>query len=469
MDSAAQAHSERAYNPITDGVIWKQLLVFFFPILLGTFFQQLYNTADAVIVGQFVGKQALAAVGGVTGTLINVIVNLFVGVASGTTVVVAQQYGAQNFAGVRRTVHTSLAMALVGGAGLMALGLVFARAALVAMGTPSDVLEHASVYLRVYFIGTIPSFIYNVGAGVLRAVGDTKRPLYFLAAACSLNIVLDLVFVVGMNMGVLGAALGTIMSQLLSAVLTMMALMRTTRVYRVILSEIRFSAHALRAVLAVGIPAGLQSNMYAISNIIIQTGINSFGTDTAAAWTAFGKIDGFFWMISGAYGIAITTFAGQNFGAGLMGRVRKSVRVCSAMTIGTSIAVSVLVCAFAAPLLGIFTSDAAVLDIGLTMIYHMSPFYFTFVLVEILSGAIRGCGDALRPMLITGSGICLLRVIWLLVLLPLRHELTTILYSYPISWALTSALFLVYYRRGHWMRPQSALQQAAAREQSDAG
>ena len=315
MDSAAQAHSERAYNPITDGVIWKQLLVFFFPILLGTFFQQLYNTADAVIVGQFVGKQALAAVGGVTGTLINVIVNLFVGVASGTTVVVAQQYGAQNFAGVRRTVHTSLAMALVGGAGLMALGLVFARAALVAMGTPSDVLEHASVYLRVYFIGTIPSFIYNVGAGVLRAVGDTKRPLYFLAAACSLNIVLDLVFVVGMNMGVLGAALGTIMSQLLSAVLTMMALMRTTRVYRVILSEIRFSAHALRAVLAVGIPAGLQSNMYAISNIIIQTGINSFGTDTAAAWTAFGKIDGFFWMISGAYGIAITTFAGQNFGA----------------------------------------------------------------------------------------------------------------------------------------------------------
>ena len=290
MDSAAQAHSERAYNPITDGVIWKQLLVFFFPILLGTFFQQLYNTADAVIVGQFVGKQALAAVGGVTGTLINVIVNLFVGVASGTTVVVAQQYGAQNFAGVRRTVHTSLAMALVGGAGLMALGLVFARAALVAMGTPSDVLEHASVYLRVYFIGTIPSFIYNVGAGVLRAVGDTKRPLYFLAAACSLNIVLDLVFVVGMNMGVLGAALGTIMSQLLSAVLTMMALMRTTRVYRVILSEIRFSAHALRAVLAVGIPAGLQSNMYAISNIIIQTGINSFGTDTAAAWTAFAAV-----------------------------------------------------------------------------------------------------------------------------------------------------------------------------------
>ncbi len=450
-------------------MIWKQLLFFFFPILLGTFFQQLYNTADAVIVGQFVGKQALAAVGGVTGTLINVIVNLFVGIASGTTVVVAQQYGAKNFDGVRRTIHTSIAVAIVGGAGLMALGLIAAKGALLAMGTPADVLDYASVYLRVYMLGIIPSFIYNIGAGILRAVGDTKRPLYFLMAACLLNIVLDLVFVVGLGMGVLGAALATISSQVLSAVLTLMVLTRTTRVYRLIWSDVRFSKNALRAVLIVGIPAGLQSNMYAISNILIQAGINSFGTDTVAAWTAFGKIDGFFWMISGAYGIAITTFAGQNFGAGRIDRVRKSVRVCCGMTVGTAVLLSVLVCTFAAPLLEIFTADAAVVETGLLMIRYMSPYYVTFVLVEILSGAIRGCGEAIRPMFITGSGICLLRIVWMFAVLPFRREITTILISYPVSWVFTSVLFLLYYRYGRWMHARQPLAAAAAVEQSDAG
>ena len=438
------------FNPITDGVIWKQLLVFFFPILLGTFFQQLYNTADAVIVGQFVGKEALAAVGGATGTILSIIVNLLVGVASGTTVIVAQFYGARNYEGVGRAVHTSVALSLAGGAVLMVIGLLISDWALTAMGTTPDVMDYASTYLRIYFLGTIPSFLYNTGAGILRAVGDTKRPLYYLIAACLLNIVLDLIFVAGLGMEVLGVALATILSQTLSAVLTCISLIRAKGPYRVFVKRIRFYKQELKSVLFVGIPAGLQSNMYAISNLLIQAGVNSFGTDTMAAWTAFGKIDGFFWMISGAFGIAITTFAGQNYGAGRIDRVRRSTWICAGMQSGVAVFMSVFMCSCAPWLIRIFTQDEAVIQIGLVMAWYMMPFYICFVLVEVLSGAIRGCGDALRPMIIVGLGVCLFRVVWMFVALPIRHELDSILVSYPVSWVITSLLFLAYYKWGHW-------------------
>ena len=440
------------YNPITEGVVWKQLLIFFFPILFGTFFQQLYNTADAVIVGQFMGKEALAAVGGATGTLLSVIVNLLVGIASGTTVVVAQLYGARNTDGVRRAVHTSVAMSLAGGAILMVIGLICADWALAAMGTTTDVMGYASTYLRVYFLGTIPSFLYNVGSGILRAIGDTKRPLYYLIAACMLNIVLDIVFVALLGMGVLGVALGTILSQTLSAVLTFITLFRTKEAHQVILRQVRFHKAEFKSILLVGIPAGLQSNMYAISNILIQSGINSFGTDTMAAWTAFSNLDGFFWMISVAFGIAITTFAGQNYGAGRIDRVHRSVKVCTGMEAGAAVFMSILMCTCAPWLIRIFTQDEAVIEIGLVMMQYMMPFYIAFVLIEVLSGAIRGCGEALRPMLLVGGGVCLFRVIWMFVALPIRHELGVILVSYPISWVLTSLLFLIYYKRGRWIR-----------------
>ena len=246
MQDAAAKPAEYQ-NPIVTGVIWKQLLMFFFPILLGTFFQQLYNTVDAVIVGQFVGKQALAAVGGVTGTLINLLVNLFVGIASGTTVVVAQKYGAADHDGLRRTVHTSVAMAFVGGALLMLIGFAAARPALAAMGTPQDVMEYAATYMTVYLTGVIPSFLYNIGAGVLRAVGDTKRPLYFLIAACLCNIVLDLLFVVVLHLGVLGVGIATVISQVVSAVLVVLALMRTPHSFRLNWREVRFQRAALLA------------------------------------------------------------------------------------------------------------------------------------------------------------------------------------------------------------------------------
>ena len=442
-------------NRALTGPVHREILYFFFPILFGTFFQQLYNTADAVIVGQVVGTQALAAVGGATGVLSNFVVNLFVGIASGATVVTAQHYGAGNFSGVRRTVHTAMALSFAGGAALTALGLLASRGALAALGTPEDVLPMAQTYLRIYFLGVIPSFVYNVGSGVLRAVGDTKRPLYFLIIACLVNIALDLAFVAGLKMGVAGAALATILSQLVSALLMLRALTHTTRVYRYIPADTRFDKNTLRSLLNVGIPAGLQSNLYTVSNMLIQFVINSFGTGVVAAWTAYGKIDSFFWMVTGAYGIAVTTFAGQNYGAGRLDRVRAGVRVTLTMDVATAVVMSGAFYAFAPQLLSIFTRDASVVAIGATMARFLPMFYVLYTPIEAMAGAVRGCGEAVVPAALVALGVCVLRVVWVMIFVPLHRDLMTLMVSYPVSWGLTAVLFIVYYRR--FMRRRAEL------------
>ena len=448
---------EPVANPIIHGVIWKQLLRFFFPILFGTFFQQLYNTVDAIVVGQFVGKQALAAVGGGTSNLVSIVVNLFVGIAAGTTVVVAQSMGSGDLQKLRRTVHTSAAMALVGGAVFTVLGIALARPALVAMDTPPDVLDYAVEFLVAYCLGMIPAFFYNVGAGILRAMGDTRRPLYFLIAACGVNIVLDLLFVAVLQLGTMGAGLATMLSEWVSAFLVFLSLSRGEGPARLELRELRLEWRVLVPVLIVGLPAGLQSNMYSISNVILQSSINSFGTDTVAAWTSFTKVDSFFWMIMSAYGISVTTFAGQNFGAGLYQRVHKSVQVCLSMSAATAVGMSALMLACSGPLLGMFTRDEQVLSIATMMARHMIPFYVTYVCVEVMSGAIRGCGQAVIPMVLTGCGVCGLRILWVFLVIPFHRSLSTLLASYPLSWTVTSLCFVVYYLLGSWMPKQGRL------------
>ena len=439
---------------ITEGPIWRHLLSFFFPILLGTFFQQLYNTVDAIIVGNFVGTEALAAVGGPAAVLINFLVNLFVGLSSGATVIVAQYYGARQMQELRRTVHTALALAIAAGLGIMILGIALSYPAMVLMGTPAEVMDYSLIYLRIYCVGSIASFLYNVGSSVLRAIGDTKRPLYFLIAACLTNIVLDLVFVVGFGLEVLGVALATVLSQMVSAVLVMLVLCRPDSIFCIARKEIRFHPDILKSILRIGLPTGLQSDMYTISNMLIQSCINSFGTSTMAAWTAFCKLDAFYWMISGAFGISITTFVGQNFGAQRYDRVRKSVRVCLLLSLVTAILVSGLYALGAQPLLRMFSTDTQVIDIGTFILWRMSPFYFTFICVEVMAGAIRGTGDSLKPMLLTCGGVCVLRVVWIFTVLPLDRTLGTLLLSYPMTWSITSLLFIIYYVRGNWMRRQ---------------
>lgn len=446
MEKIEKMEKKIEVNQITEGVIWKQLLIFFFPILFGTFFQQLYNTIDAVIVGKYVGKEALAAVGGTTGTLINLLVGFFVGLSSGASVIISQYYGAKNEEKVKEAVHTAVAFSITGGIILMILGMIGAPIALEAMGTPEDIMNYAVVYIRIYFAGIIGNLIYNMGAGILRAIGDSKRPLYFLMTSCVVNIILDILFVVIFRMNVAGAALATILSQLISAVLVIVVLMRSKDVYQLILPKIRLHLEMVKRIIQIGFPAGLQSAMYSISNIIIQSSVNALGTDTIAAWTAYSKIDAIFWMIIGAFGISITTFVGQNHGAGKRERVEKGIKVCMKMTLVTSIIISVILYVFGGYIYQLFTDDAAVMEKGVEILHFMVPFFITYICIEILSGALRGVSDCWIPMLITCLGVCVVRVLWILFAVPHNMTMKMVLVSYPLTWILTSVSFVIYYR-----------------------
>lgn len=334
----------------------------------------------------------------------------------------------------------------------MVLGMLFSGAALSAMHTPEDIYSLSVMYMRIYFLGVIPSLVYNMGSGILRAVGDSRRPLYFLILSCIANIVLDVLFVAVLKMGVAGVAVATTLSQVVSALMVIHALMKSEDSYRLYPKEIRFSPVLLHNIIRIGLPAGIQSTMYSLSNLIIQSSINSFGTDTVAAWTAYGKIDGIFWMIMGAYGVSATTFAGQNFGAGKYDRIKKSVRICLGMAAATSLLLSVIVLSGGRLFFCMFTDDAEVISIGLGMMRVISPCYITYICIEILGGTTRGCGDAIPPMLLTGVGVCVLRVIWALTAVPLRPEVSTVALSYPITWTITSILFIIYYLKGNWLK-----------------
>lgn len=445
MARGAKTQDAMEHNQITEGVIWKQLLLFFFPILFGTFFQQLYNTADAIIVGRFVGKEALAAVGGPTGTLINLLVGFFIGLSSGATVIISQFYGARQPDRVSRAVHTSLAFSIVGGLVLMAVGIVGAPFALGAMGTPDDILDHAVLYMRIYFLGVIGNLIYNMGAGILRAIGDSRRPLYFLIASCFTNIILDVVFVVFFHMGVMGAALATIISQMVSAVLVIFVLMRTKESFHLDLKLVRIDKDMLRRIIQIGFPAGLQSVMYSSSNVIIQSSVNALGTDTIAAWTAYGKIDSVFWMIINAFGISITTFVGQNYGAGKRERVHKGIHVCMAMSFAATFLLSILLYMGGSYIYLLFTTDAAVIEKGTEILRYLVPTFFTYVCIEIYSGSLRGVGDCWIPMIITSLGVCALRIVWIWAAVPFRPTIQTVIFSYPLTWVVTSVLFFFYF------------------------
>lgn len=441
---------EKTENSIVDGVIWKQLLLFFFPILIGTFFQQLYNTVDTVVVGQYVGKEALATVG-TTGTVINLLVGFFVGVSSGATVIVSQFFGAEDRENVSKAVHTSMALAIVGGVVIMVVGFVSARPVLVAMSVPEEILEDALLYMNVYYAGIIANMIYNIGTGILRAIGDSRMPLYILIVCCLANVVLDLLFVVVFHWAVFGVAFATVLSQVISAALILVRLMRTRESYRVELRKIRFDASILRNVIRIGLPAGLQSVMYSFSNIFIQASINGFGTDAIAAWAAIGKIDGFIWMVMNAFGISVTTFVGQNFGARRYDRVKRCTRVGLLMALGTTIVLSALLFVFREPLLRFFTGDDAVVRIGANFFMILAPSYFTFVFIEIFSGAIRGAGEALQPMLITCFGVCGLRILWLIIAVPLWPTMEMVAMNYPATWVVTAIVFIAYYARFKWL------------------
>ena len=432
-------------NQITEGVIWKQLLLFFFPILLGTFFQQLYNTIDTVIVGQFVGKAALASVGGSSAQIVALIVGFFTGLSSGASVLIAQYFGAKNEHAASDGLHNAYAISIVGGILLGIIGFFATPSMLRLMNTPDEIMQDSVIYLRIYFAGIIFVFLYNMGSSILRAVGDSKRPLYYLIACCLLNIILDVLFVVAFHMGVLGVAVATLISQAFSALLVTRKLLRSEGMLKLSFSRIRFHGSVLKNQLKLGLPTGFEAILFAITNIAIQSAVNTFGTDTSAAWSAYGKLDAIFWMVSTAFGISITTFVGQNYGAGKLDRIRKSTRVCLIMDALISAVLVIFLIAARKILFSLFTNDETVIQIGCEMLVLITPWYIVYVFIEVLAGALRGVGDVIVPVIITLLGICVMRIAWLIGVLKISPTISAIIFSYPVTWLLTALFFIGYY------------------------
>lgn len=431
-------------NKILSGTIWKAILGFFFPIMIGTFFQQLYNTVDAAIVGQFAGKEALSSVGGSSAIIINLMVGFFTGLSAGCTVLISQFYGAKNKESLDTALHTSYAFAIIGGLIIGTIGFLAVPWAIDVTNTPQELKASSILYLRVYCVGLVFVFIYNMGAAILRALGDSRRPLIFLIICTVVNIVLDLIFVVAFNLGVLGVAIATLISQAISAILVTDCIMKRTEGIELIIKKIRINGRMLGKMLKIGLPSGIQSSTYAISNMFIQSAINLFGVDTVAGWTAEGKVDVIFWMINGSFGIAAATFVGQNYGAKNIERVRKGTRTCLLMSLSTALVLSVILFFFGKYALWIFTKETAVVEIATHMIQLIVPGYAIFVFIEILSASLRAQGDTIIPTIINLATIVGFRIAWIAAW---GHSgnLDMVIYCYPISWAICAIAIVGYY------------------------
>ena len=442
---------------LTQGVVWKKLLIFFLPIAAGTCIQQLYNAVDGLIVGRFVGTIALAAVGGSSAQIINLLIGFFVATTAGASVVIAQVYGAGRDEDVRLAAGNALAVFALLGLVLMAFGLIFTPAMLRLLRTPADTMEASILYLRIYFLGVPFVLILNMESNMLRSVGDSFSPFLYMVAGCISNIVLDAVFVLLFHWGVAGVAIATVLAQVLNMGLLTWKLLCTKESYRLSLKELKLKGVYLRNMLRLGIPSGLQSSMYAVSNMIIQVGVNSLGTVVVASWAMSGKTDGIFWAVSNALGAAITSFIGQNLGAGRQDRVKLCVKQGLILSFSITVTLSALIMLLGRPMLRILTEDQAVIDTTYQIMTYFVPYYFTWTLIEVLSAVLRGAGDAVRPVVIIGLGICLLRIVWILTLFQWVHTLMVLSLCYVVSWVVTSIAMTVYYRHGRWMQRSSVI------------
>ena len=443
-------------------MIWRQILLYFFPLLLSSFFQQLYNTADAMIVGQAAGKQALSAVGGSAGSVVGIFIMFYIGFSGGAAVLAAQFFGAENSTALQSSIRKSLSLSFLMGLAGTLVCFFFASSILTVMNTPADIMAPSLWYLKIAAFGMLPNSLYNMGASILRAVGDVRRPLFILIFTCLSNIGLDLLFVASLGMGASGAALATVLCQFLSACLVLWFLRpflaggRRILFTKVIsktgkpMEEIhhrhsRSPENLTGRILQMGLPLGFSEVMYTFANVVLMSVVNGFGTDTVAAYAAYGKIDAIFWMIVGSFGVAITTFVGQNIGAGRWDRVMQSIRDCALMMFLTLGIVIALLYTGAEFMQSLFITDPDVILIGVRMMHFLMPFYFLYIPIEILFGALRGMGDSLLPTLITFFGVCVLRSAWGIFIVPLHHTVNMVLLGFPVTWIVSDLAFAVYF------------------------
>ena len=435
---------------LTSGSIGKRLLVFFLPILAGTWFQQLYNAVDAVIVGRFVGHEALAAVGGSVATLLNLFIGFFVALSTGATVVISHIFGAKDGReDLEKATGTAIAFSLVFGLICSAVCFILAPQLLIWMKTPADTLSDATMYLRICFGAMAIVLLLNTESAILRAVGDSRRPFIYMLISCLVNIGLDFLFVVKFGWGVAGVAWATVISQCLNFLLLTLTMLFTKQPYRLVLSKVRLYRGYFKRMMHIGIPSALEASMYNGSNIIMQIAVNALGTVVVASWSLSGKLDGFYWAMAQAANAAVLTFVGQNYGAGRMDRIHGSVKTSLKLFMSMTVAMSALIILLAPSALTVFTKEAAVQKTTYTIILYFVPFYFVWTAIEVLSGTLRGCGDT-KPVLITGIGICAFRILWVLTVYQIWPTLFVVSISYIISWTLTMLAMVFYYRRGKW-------------------
>ena len=435
---------------LTQGVIWRQMLRFFWPICLGMLFQTLYSTVDALIVGRLVGSGALAAVGN-TSSVINVLVGFFNGLSAGATVLTAQYFGARNRSSLLRCVGTSLFLSGVLGLIMTVLALVLAPWIMTVIETPAEIYADSVLYLRLYALGMIPMSVYNLGSGVLRGLGDSKSPVRILAVSSVCNVVLDIVLVTVIPLGVAGVAIATTVSQIVSFALVWAIFARgRCEGLCIRLRDCRPGRGMVGQVLRIGVPAAVQSTSYNFTNLLLQAAINGFGTATVAAWTAYSKVDTVFWLTSAAMSSTITTFVGQNYGACNLPRVKKGVRTALGMSVGMTVGTCVLLIVFCEPLFRVFTPDPQVVEIGCEMLRFLAMFYGIYTVSDVFSGAVRATGDSFWPMVLNLISVCLVRLLWVWLVLPRFHTILMLCTSYPVSWAIGSVLFILYYRSGRW-------------------
>ena len=436
---------------ITSGVIWKELLLFSIPLLLGNLFQLLYNTVDSIVVGNFVGHQALAAVGAST-PLINMLIGFFMGVAAGAGVLVSRFFGARKLKELHIAVHTFVAFTFLFGVLMMVAGITLTPLFLQWMGTPADIMDMAVLYLRIYFLGIIPTMLYNSGAGILQAVGDSRRPLCFLTIASVLNIILDLVFVIQLNMGVAGVAWATLIAQTVSCILVAVTLLRSKESYQIIPKKIRIDKPMLMQIVRLGIPSGLQQMIVSFSNVLVMSYVNRFGSAAIAGFSSANKFDNFLGLPVNSFMLAITTFVGQNMGAKQIERVKKGINTCMFMGIGIVIAIGIPAYLFSDLCIRMFSQEADVIYYGSWMMRTLVPFYSILNIAQVLTGAVRGTGNTTVPMLINVFYYCIIRQVFLAVAMMFVNSIVVVFWSYPLTWTLSAVTLFIYYKRGSWLK-----------------
>lgn len=435
---------------MTEGHIFKQLLYFSIPLIIGNLFQQLYNTVDSIVVGNFIGDNALAAVNS-SGAIINLLVSFFMGLSMGGGVTISNYFGGKNREGVHKAVHTTFALSLFSGVFSTIIGFVFTPTILKLVNVDPEVMADSILYLRIYFFGISGLIIYNMCCGILRAVGNSRHPLYFLIISSVINVVLDIVFVAVFKWGIVGVAIATLIAQFVSALLSVRQLMIADQMYRLELKKVHFHMDTLKKIIKIGLPSALQNAVVSFSNVVVQANINSFGKEAMAGAGSYMKVDGFALMPVMSFSMALTTFVGQNVGAMEYERVKKGIKIGVLMSCLTIFLVSLILFAFAPQVMSIFSSNPNVIAIGKTMMYSIAPFYTFVAISHALAGALRGAGLSKVPMYILIICWCFIRIIWITVTVKLFNDIRFVFLGWPVTWILSTIVLLVYYKRSNWL------------------